>query len=497
MRNTYALYFYNLSNLQLPAINYAPYVQDMRITTTAPGGFGTLDCTLFARESRIVPPELGAFSNVALMAGPQAASDGTGAVFLGRLSEPGIALSQADGTKFELHAEGWSANLTDDPGDYAYSARTVQFIVNDQFSRRAHYLIIDSDQSAVLPNAPTAIFNHAFNGETMESVFNTVQQELGDYIWTVYDHPTHKDAAGFPKAQLQFHVRDTATITYQAFDGDFADFDIKPATDIAYNVVEADYRDSTQNPPTPFAITVKDSRLNSDGSQGTAPFPWKKLRVDGGDLQITPTQATAAANAILTQYKSIGYRSTIKLSNVRNAQGVSIPLWQVRSDTNIFLPQLSPIGVTLPTGVAVNQNLFYIYDTSYDEPSSGTPILTLTCGDMRKGNPYQFEVLKRLGDHLGKKKRHAIIQAIGESEYGYCGIGAPSNALGGTVYEQGVNFKTQMASTPSSITLTAVASSNVASIATTNITQQGFQLQLTTNVNGTAFWRGHYRTNGN
>lgn len=107
-----------------------------------------------------------------------------------------------------------------------------------EFSKRGNYLALDADQSAVLPApTPTAAFSPVYDGYTLEEICHDLAFDLGDYAWTVYDHPTKRDPAGFPTWQLQMHPRDTATTHYLALADDVLSWRVTPSSQRAYNVV--------------------------------------------------------------------------------------------------------------------------------------------------------------------------------------------------------------------------------------------------------------------
>ena len=250
-----------------------------------------LSCGRRTHASRV--QRLAPFSKIALMDGPVAC-------FLGEWADPALTLDGAAGEYIALTALGAGAALRDDPDDVAYpTATTAQAIIAAEFARRAAWLPLDQDQSAVLPSQPTATFTPVYDGFNLEEILHDLMGALGDYTWTVYDHPRNRDAAGFPTWRLAAHPRDTATTSYIATGEDIASWRIAPSTERAYNVVQVAYVDAQSGPG---VVTVSDPRLNGDGSQGTAPFRRRKLRRSLGSLPLTHTQATAIANAWLAAY---------------------------------------------------------------------------------------------------------------------------------------------------------------------------------------------------
>ena len=85
----------------------------------------------------------------------------------------------------------------------------------------------------------------------------------------------------------------------------------------------------------------------------------------------------------------------------------------------------------------------------------------------------------------------------GVQEEGYFGLTTYSNNAGGIFYGAGVNFKTKMANTPSSITLSIDEESNISNLSVTHVDEYGFFFVFDTPEVGSASVRGHYITVGN
>src|SRR6185437_2481606 len=361
-------YFYSLSQT-LPVVDYGWQLENVKLTTVSPGGFGDFTADLYVSQSQIVPGNFNSFNNVAVACGNTW-------IFLGRLDEPGPALDTAQGPVIHLSALGAADVLKDDPQDSAYTTQTATQIIEDQLTGptgaahpRSNYLLISTDYTTILPDAPSAQFTPVFTGKTIEDVLNEMINDLGDYTWGMWDHPTQKDAQGFPKWQLQVHQRNfsiaSPSVNYRITQDQIIDFEIRPAVEYSFNSVYLTYRDPTSQNPN--AVQVQDSRLNSNRSQGTAPFPYRLLRKDVSEALLTTTQATALANALLNQYKSGSYKITLKVGAINNANGQEIPLCTVRADNNVFVDLLTPIGKTLPAGLVKDSGLFYITETEYNE----------------------------------------------------------------------------------------------------------------------------------
>ncbi|HET9981381.1 MAG TPA: hypothetical protein VFQ32_13100, partial [Ktedonobacterales bacterium] len=237
LRDTLALWAYTSPTAPAPlvAAEYGARVEALEFTTVAPGGFGDLACIVKLPDARLPRPELGLFSRVALR-------DGLFTCFSGEWSDPTLVLDGAHGEYVMLSALGGGVALRDDPDDAAYnSATTTQGIIAAEFAKRSGYLALDSDLSAVLPDSPANTFTPVYDGHTLEEILQDLMGALGDYIWTVYEHPTHTDAAGFPTWQLRAHQRDTTTTSYLALGADILGWRVAPSAQRAYNVVQVAY----------------------------------------------------------------------------------------------------------------------------------------------------------------------------------------------------------------------------------------------------------------
>lgn len=472
--------------------DYGHLVEDLRFTTVAPGGYGDLTATLKVPNARIIPPELVFMANVVLT--------GQGFyAFQGRWDEPGTVLDTQAGDEFTLSAMGAATCLQDDPDNAAYTAQTVQYIIGQEVSRRSTYLPLDQDLTQFLASAPTSAYSPAFNGKTIEEELNELMPLLGDYQWGVWNHTLNKDAANFPTWQLYGHARDTSTISYTATLDDLDSFQLRPALEYSYNVVQVLYTD--QSTDVASSVTVSDSRLGAGGAQGSAPFPRRKLRKDLTAYHITSAEATSIANALLSQYQNGGWKISVDLTRIRNNQYQQIPLWQVRADSNILFPELTAMltnsASSLSFAPTANVNQFYITQTEYAEQSGQTPKLTLTLDSFYDTAAFQ---IARLQQPPVKKqnnaKHHHVRRAAGQYETGNCGAVIPANALAGDVYGQAINFKTALSSAPTSITLTARSASNVSGPTAADITDRGFEFQVTVVANGSGVARYYYQTNG-
>lgn len=495
-RTQRALYCYTTSNTG-QAINIAPFIQDLSFTTQAPGGYFDLTVKLWLPPfpARVLPPEFGLFSNVALMDGPDP-------IWLGRIEEPAIMLDTSSGTYLQLTAMGAANIFKDDPQDSSYVNKTVQQIALDQLSGatlgRGPWLPIDSDYSQIFAANPATQWNYNPQSKTMEDIFNEICALTGDYMWLVWGHPTHRDAAGFPTWQLWMAPRDATTVSYSAGAEDLESFQVKPAAEYSYNAIEFRYKDAVT--AMPAALVIQDSRLNANRTQGTAPFPYRRLVKDDSGYLVSGTQALAVANTLLAQYQNGAEKIQIGLVGVRDANTAPMPLFRVRAGTNIQINSLAQLGQTLPFGQVHNTNTFYITQTRYEERQGQAPVLTITCDTFLDRAAWQIariEVADRAHRRV-KHRTHGHHQAVGESEHGTCSaLSWGSGAVTTDTFISGTNFKTTMVNTPTGISLTTTTSLNCVTPTPVNIQQTGFMLQVNPTANGKGYWHGTYITQGN
>ncbi len=85
----------------------------------------------------------------------------------------------------------------------------------------------------------------------------------------------------------------------------------------------------------------------------------------------------------------------------------------------------------------------------------------------------------------------------GIQETGYFGLKIRSDNAGGEFHGMGVNFKTVLTNSPSSVTLTVDDSNNYSNLSVTNMSQYGFFFEFDTVAAGAAHVRGTYDTIGN
>ncbi len=492
LRSALSLWAYPIPATAEPTIvgEYGEQIEALEFTTVAPGGFGDLACVLKLPNARLPRPELALFARVCLR-------DGSFTAFSGEWSDPALALDGAAGEYVALSALGGGVALRDDPDDASYnSATTAQAIIAAEFAKRAAYLPIDQDMSGVLPNAPTNTFTPVYDGYNLEEILHDLMGALGDYVWTVYDHPTHVDTAGFPTWRLLAHQRDITTTVYMAHSEDILSWRVMPSAQRAYNVVQVAYVDPVAGPG---ALTVSDPRLNGDGSQGNAPFRRRKLRRNLGRLPLTATQATAIANAWLATYSNPTNKVEVELAAVRDANGVPIPLSHVRADGNLFVPELAVRGQQLAQQPTPGVNQFWIAETRYQETATGDARLTLQL-DNYADRAVALLARLQIADEARQRQRgvYRAVQSPGAQQVGYCSIRSPSVAGGQTV-GVGVCFVPTLSKTPTGLTFTTIASTNVGSgptVTSGSLTPYGCEVTVTASTTGAVVWTGKYTTVG-
>jgi hypothetical protein len=484
----WALWAYNADGLITPqVVDYGRDVQALEFSTVAPGGFGDLAAIIRTPDPRIPRPELQPFARVVL-------KDGPFTCFAGEWSDPAQVLDGPHGEYLHLSALGGGVALRDDPDDSSYATQTAQAIIAAEFAKRAAYLALDADQSLVLPSAPATTFSPVYDGFNLEEVLHDLAFALGDYAWTVYDHASNRDAWGFPTLQLALHPRDTATTTYLALGEDIVSWRVTPSSQRAYNFVQVAYIDPSLGPAT---VTVSDSRLNGDGSQGTAPFRRRKLRRSLGRVPLTAAQATTIAQAWLAAYQNLTNKVEVTLRSVRDANGQPIPLSHVRADGNLFVPELAVRGQTLSSGPVAGVNQFYIVETLYREELDGAVSLKLMLDNYADQAGATLAQLKLSYESaLRSRGVYRVVGSPGSNVSGPCGASL-SNQSASAVMKVAVPFPYPLSKTPTGITLTPTSTSNVSgSASATSITNLGFVLNWTVAANGASTWLGTYLTVG-
>jgi hypothetical protein len=482
------LYAYtNPSTSAYPLIvsDLAPVCEALEITSVAPGGFGDLACIVKLPQARIPRPELAIFARVLC-------TDGPFCVFAGEWADPALVLDGHNGEYVMLSALGGGVGLRDDPDESVYTSTTAQAIIAAEFTKRVNYLSVDADQSLVLPSAPASVFSPIYDGASLEEILHDLCFDLGDYTWAVWDHATHRDGAGYPTYQLSVHPRDTTTTAYTALPDDIASWRVTPSQQRAYNVVEVAYVDVTGGPA---KVSVSDPRLGALGSQNLAPFRRRKLRRSLGRAPLTAAQATTIAQAWLAAYENVSNKVEIVLRSVRDANGVPLPLHQVRADRNLFVPELAVrASVSLPLSPTPATNQFYIVETIYREISNGDVTLTLLLDNYADAAASQLARLTLAYDAaLRQRGTFRTVISPGTPVVGPAGAAFSNEAAGGFVGVV-VSFPGVLPAVPSNVLLTPTGLLNATAAGTDGITRYGFRLHWTAVAAGATAWIGTYQT---
>ncbi len=482
-------------------VAYQQELENLSFGTVAPGGFGNLEATIKLADPRLPRPELQLFSRVALMGHGE---NGPFCVFLGEIMEAPFTVTEAEAS-VALVARGIGNALRDDPLSIAYSLQTPKQVATDEITahNRPNFLPIDQDMSAVFPDNPAATISPSYDARNIEDILNDITTLAGDCIWGVWAHQVNKDAGNFPTAQLQVHLRDTATVNYRAsfLEQDIVSATVAPVADRAYNVIKIGYNSKQNGFGT---ATYTDPRLGAGGVQGSAPFRRRAMVKDmSGTTSITSTDAQNIANLYGALYQNITNKVTFKLRSIKDAQSIPLPPWTVRADANIAVPDLAQRGVPLPTTLTAGVNQFYILSTSYAETATDWT-LTMECDNFHDSAQQRIARLQLIADLRARAgKTNGAIQMLGASEQGYFGIEFTNAIAAHPSFGHGVIFQQIMAQAPTSLTLSAdsgASNYNTTTPAIDRINSVGFRETVTCNFSaGDTWgrWYGWYTTVGN
>lgn len=490
----------NTNYLQPIVREYSAQIEALRVTTVNPGGYGQMSCLLKVPDPRQPRPELAMFSRVVL-------TDGGGWWWIGEISDPRIGMRN-DSEYLQIGALGLGSTLRDDPIGISYTNQTVQQVAQNLISTRNYVngtfktQRVDSDTGGLFPTNPAGTHSPVYDGNTFEEIFGELcliaSTSSNFYTWWTAAHPTHVDIAGFPQLQVWADVRDTATTTWMASValGEVLEYEIAPSQERAYNYIEVLYNNGASGVGIKHSI---DSRLNqTDFSQQTAPFPWRKLRRDvSGTSTVGPSEAQAIADAYLAQYKDPSNKVHIVLMAVRDGYGNPQPLWRLTTpgNQNIFVPEMAVRGQTLPTAPTAGVNQFYIVSAEYSESSTDDARVTLECDNFEDKASTRIARLTAAADALLRSRAISghVRQKAGAIETGQCGVSFNAS-LGGLHGGQSVNFKTQMTSVPSAgqISLTQIDNVNASNPTISDITAVGFHLRVTSVASGDTIYVATY-----
>lgn len=475
---------------------YAEQVTNLQFSTISPGGYGILQATLKFANTLTPRPELTLLARVAVLAGQDV-------VWLGEINDVPKKIDNQD-ESITFSALGIGNWLRDDPQSTSYTARTVAQILTTELSNRSAYSIISSDLSQVVPINPATVLSPAYASNTLEEVVGDLVTLDGDDYWglecPVPTEGNPLDAGGMPKARIVLHQRDYLTTSYRASiaAGEITSYTVAPDLSRCYNVVQIQYYDASQSPPIGI-VTYKDARLNSDGSQGTAPFRRRMFfRSMTGVSTATKAQCQVIANAYGAQMQNVTNKITFVLRDIRDANGAKLDLWRVTADANIAVPELYQTMAVWPTGYTAGGNQCYIVSATYQENDQGDAYLTLECDNYADRAEILIARLTLAADY-GRRvgsNTTGIVQVSGAAETGVCGFSVFANA-GSQVFTQQVMFRTIMTNVPSSVNVPSPTLSNATSFTVSNITVYGFRISFTSSAAGVASAFGVYTTVGN
>jgi hypothetical protein len=411
--------------------------------------------------------------------------------FSGEWSDPALVVDGHYGEHVLLSALGGGVALRDDPDESVYTTQTAQAIISSEFSKRSAFLAVDADQKLVLPDQPVTTFSPMYDGSNLEEILHDLATDLGDYTWGVWDHTRNKDAAGFPTWQLAMHLRDTSTTHYMALGEDILSWRVTPSAQRAYNVIEVAYIDPSAGAG---KVLATDTRLAGNGAQNLAPFRRRKLRRALSNLPMTSGQAQAIANAWLATYQNVTNKVEVELRCVRDANGVVIPLHQVRADKNLYVPQLAVRGEQLASGPVAGVNQFWICETRYRETSAGDVSLVLSLDNYVDRGAYIVAQLQLSMDAARRRRgTYRTVIAPGVVVTANCGANM-ANQTAGAHIGVAVQFPGEFANTPSNVTLTPVSTANADTPTATGISNRGFTLGWHVPAAGASTWLGTYTT---
>lgn len=467
----------------------------LTFSSLAPGGFGTLSGAIRFSKLKVPHPQFSLFGRVVVYS--------RGApVWLGELVSPAYGFDAASGDYVTLNALGIGNGLRDDPNSWSYSGQTAQFIAKDQMDKHLTVkkdlaTVLSTDYSQLFPDNPGLTINQAYDERTCEEILADIALQAGDYNWGTEADPLKTDPAGYPLGRVFIRARDLATITYSAsiLAGDVVKAEFTPIADRAYNQIQIDYANGTNGVA---HVRATDTRINSDLSQGTAPFRFRKyLRDYSGYSLITSSVASSIAATYLALFQNVTYQGSMTLRAVRDAQGAHMPLCEVKAGYNIFIPEMAIQTTTLPTAATQNNNLFWITNAVYHDDQGSGESLDLTLGYIPNTPDIALARLQMVSDAEARSgKVTNIVQKQGAQLQGYYGFDF-SNAVGGQNVGVGVTFQGLASGAPTSLTLSPAVTTNVSGLAATNINAVGAHIGGTATAGGSGSAIGSYVTVGN
>jgi hypothetical protein len=503
LRSGLAIYVYTVPTgpVQPPVVReYGQQLEQLRMTSVMPGGAGQLTARLKIADARQYHPEFQLFSKVVV-------KDGADVVWFGEISDPVLSL-RGDAELVQLAALGAGNTLRDDPHSKAYGTASPGAILRAELSDAnatngtlRKTLRLDPDISGTLALDTGVTISPAYDARTHEEIVSDlcVQASATTRVltWRVQPHATNRDAVGFPTAQLIGEQKDTSTTHWTASAAlrEVQQYDVGPSADRAYNYITCAYDNGAGGIG---SVSAKDSRLNADLSQGSAPFPCRHLHKDlTGISTATSTQAQNIANAYLAQYQNGPQKGWALLGAVRDANGNPAELWRVRAGQNIFIPELAVRGQTLATAATPGVNQFYITQTEYQEDrTSATLRVTLDNFTDRAGD--QIARLSAAVDAMNRSRKvTSMFQTPGAPQSGQGACSAVATAAGQAV-ANAIQFVPRLSTVPTSgqITITTLSNTNTNGTPTIfNISADGAVVQVLSSAAGPCLYVFSYKAN--
>lgn len=472
------------------------YVENLSISSVAPGGFGTMSGMIRLRRAQIPRPQFGMFARVAMMSRGQA-------VWLGELMTPAYGINQSYGDYITLNGLGLGNCLRDDPAIWVYSGQTPQQIGQALLTQEVTTTnkitgIISTDNSQIFPDNPALTITTTYDERTVEEVLQDIALQAGDYNWGVEADPVKKDSVGFPLGRIFVRARTLTSIDYMAsmLGKDIISAEFTPAATRAYNAIEIDYTNGTSGIAQALST---DARLTGTFGQGTAPFRYRKyVRDMSGDSLVNSTVASSIASTYLNLFKNITYTGTVRLAGVRDGSGKPIPLWEVKAGYNLYLPDLTVVAAAqLPTAATQNSNLFWITSATYHDDANGAQYLELQLGYLPDTADVMVARMQMVEDEEARSgKVTNVVQRQGAALQGYYAF-AFSNALLGQGVGIGVTWQALAWQAPTSVTLTPIGNVNVSGLTASNFHAIGCSITGTATAAGAGSATGTYQTSGN
>jgi hypothetical protein len=171
----------------------------------------------------------------------------------------------------------------------------------------------------------------------------------------------------------------------------------------------------------------------------------------------------------------------------------------VRSDANLYMPELAVRGQRLSTGAAPSVNQFWIAETQYSESAAGEIRLTLQLDNYADRAEAMLARL-RIAEDARQRRRgvYRVTQSPGAPQVGFVSLRAPS-VTAGQVVGTSVSFVPTLARAPTGLSFSAISSANVSggpSVTAGTLSPYGCEVTVTAAGAGAIRWAGTYTTVG-